>query len=174
MCQNTTLRVYGARIKRYCVLCSKHIAVRDKPPGGARICETGLLSFMKTFFNPFYKFACYSMVNWSLKLYMNDILFIQRLIYEASPYTQLTWLHGQARTIPQGAVIGSHTRDGAPLYVIKADSRAGNYDARNSFAEYEYNGAKSTTNFEYLVLYFCAYLLLVILFVCLFIVAYQM
>ena len=26
MCQNTTMRVYGARIKRYCVLCSKHIA----------------------------------------------------------------------------------------------------------------------------------------------------
>ena len=55
MCQNTTMWVYGARIKRCCVLCSKHIAVwvyeschnfplvRDKPPGGARICETGLL-----------------------------------------------------------------------------------------------------------------------------------
>ena len=28
MCQNTTMRVYGARIKRYWVLCSKHIAVR--------------------------------------------------------------------------------------------------------------------------------------------------
>ena len=28
MCQNTTMRVYGARIKRYCVSCSKHIAVR--------------------------------------------------------------------------------------------------------------------------------------------------
>ena len=51
MCQNITMRAYGARTKRYCVLCSKHIAVRvffvitfrDKPPGGARICETGLL-----------------------------------------------------------------------------------------------------------------------------------
>ena len=28
MCQNTTMRVYGARVKSYCVLCSKHIAVR--------------------------------------------------------------------------------------------------------------------------------------------------
>ena len=27
MCQNITMRAYGARIKRYCVLCSKHIAV---------------------------------------------------------------------------------------------------------------------------------------------------
>ena len=56
MCQNTTMRVYGARIKRYRVLCSKHIAarsslchnfllVRDKPPEGARICETGLLVY---------------------------------------------------------------------------------------------------------------------------------
>ena len=54
MCQNTTIRIYGARIKRYCVLWSKHIAVRvvlsynfplvrDKPPQGARICVTGLL-----------------------------------------------------------------------------------------------------------------------------------
>ena len=29
MCQNTTMRVYGARIKRYRVLCSKHIAARS-------------------------------------------------------------------------------------------------------------------------------------------------
>ena len=28
MCQNTRMRIYGAQIKRYCVLCSKHIAVR--------------------------------------------------------------------------------------------------------------------------------------------------
>ena len=28
MCQNTTMRVYGARIKRYYVSCSKHIVVR--------------------------------------------------------------------------------------------------------------------------------------------------
>ena len=28
MCQNTTMRVCGPRIKRYCVLCLKHIAVR--------------------------------------------------------------------------------------------------------------------------------------------------
>ena len=29
MCQNTTMRIYGARIKRYRVLCSKHIAARS-------------------------------------------------------------------------------------------------------------------------------------------------
>ena len=29
MCQNTTMRVYGARIKRYRVLCSNHIAARS-------------------------------------------------------------------------------------------------------------------------------------------------
>ena len=39
ICQNTTMRVYGARIKRYCVLCSKHIAVRvvlSYLPAGSR------------------------------------------------------------------------------------------------------------------------------------------
>ena len=39
MCQNTTMRVYGARIKIYCVLCSKHIAIRvvlSKLPAGSR------------------------------------------------------------------------------------------------------------------------------------------
>ena len=92
---------------------------------------------------------------------LNEVLFIQRLIYEASLYTQLTWLHGEARSVPQGAVIGSYTRDGAPLYIIMGDNRPGNYEARNSFAEYEASGAKSTANFKYLVLYFCAYLLFV-------------
>ena len=39
MCQNTTMQVYGARIKGYCVLCSKHIAIRvvlSYPPAGSR------------------------------------------------------------------------------------------------------------------------------------------
>ena len=39
MYQNTTMRVYGAQIKRYCVLCSKHIAIQvvlSKLPAGSR------------------------------------------------------------------------------------------------------------------------------------------
>ena len=54
MCQNTTMRVNGARIKRYCVLCSKTYSTlhsfHNFPAGsrqtsrGARICETSLYS----------------------------------------------------------------------------------------------------------------------------------
>ena len=90
-------------------------------------------------------------------------MIFQRLIYKAVPYTQLTWLHGQARSVPQGAVIGSHTRDGAPLYIIRVEDEAGHYDARNSFAEYEYYGAKSATYFQYLVLNLCAYMPIIFL-----------
>ena len=83
-------------------------------------------------------------------------MIFQRLIYKAVPYTQLMWLHGEARYVPQGAVIGSHTRDGAPLYIIRVEGHAGQYDARNSFAEYEYYGANSATHFQFQFrLYFC-------------------
>ena len=55
VCQNTTMRVNGAWIKRYCVLCSKtyntlHIGCHNFPAGSrqaarvARICETSLLT----------------------------------------------------------------------------------------------------------------------------------
>ena len=54
MCQNTTMRVNGAWIKRYCVLCSKTYntlhSCHNFPAGlqqaarDARICETSLLS----------------------------------------------------------------------------------------------------------------------------------
>ena len=53
MCQNTTMRVHGALIKRYCVLCSKECTTlhscHNFPAGplqatrGARICETSIL-----------------------------------------------------------------------------------------------------------------------------------
>ena len=61
MCQNTTMWAYGAQIKRYCVLSnyvqniyivavrvvlSNLTLVRDKPPEGACICETGLLQMI--------------------------------------------------------------------------------------------------------------------------------
>ena len=58
MCQNTTMRVYGALIKRYCVLCSKTCntlhSCHNFPAGsqqaarGARICETSLLPLYQT------------------------------------------------------------------------------------------------------------------------------
>ena len=54
MCQNTTIRVYGAWIKIYYVLCSKHMPalamcynpplVRDKPPGAP--------AFVKIIYDP--------------------------------------------------------------------------------------------------------------------------
>ena len=53
MCQNTTMRVSGAWIQRYCVLCSKRyntlhschnsLAGSRQAARGARICETSLL-----------------------------------------------------------------------------------------------------------------------------------
>ena len=55
MCQNTTMRVNGAWIKRYCVLCSKTIntlhSCHKFPDGsrqaarGTRICETSLIGY---------------------------------------------------------------------------------------------------------------------------------
>ena len=55
--QNTTMRVNGAWIKRYCVLCSKTYntlhSCHNFPAGsrqatrGARICETSLFSLIK-------------------------------------------------------------------------------------------------------------------------------
>ena len=82
----------------------------------------------------------------------------QRLIYESSPYTEVIWLPGEARSVPQGAIIGGHTLDGAPLYVIRAENHPGYYDARKQFAEYAYGaGSKTAQTFEYLVLIFCAY-----------------
>ena len=83
-------------------------------------------------------------------------IIFQRLIYEDSPYTELVWLSGQPGSIPQGAVIGSHTKDGAPLYLIKGNGISGCYDARKTFAEYEAHGPQKTTTFEYLVLIFGA------------------
>ena len=57
MCQNTTMRINGAWVKRYCVLCSKTYntlhSCHNFPAGsrqdarGARICETSLLDIGK-------------------------------------------------------------------------------------------------------------------------------
>ena len=87
-------------------------------------------------------------------VYVYAIYIFQRLIYEGSPYTHLVWLRGQPGRVPQGAVIGSHTLDGAPLYVIKGKGVVGCHDAREEYAEYEAYGAKQTTEIEYLVLIF--------------------
>ena len=74
-----------------------------------------------------------------------------------SPYTELVWLTGEIESIPQGAIIGSHAQDGAPLYVISVGGIPGCYDARNQFVEYEEHGAQRTTGFKYLALIFGAY-----------------
>ena len=49
MCQNTTMRVYGARIKRYCVLCSKNIvsAHATNRQGTFIFSESSLHSFLQ-------------------------------------------------------------------------------------------------------------------------------
>ena len=59
MCQSTTMRVNGALIKRYCVLCSKTYnpshSCHNFPAGsrqasrGARICETSLLGVLRQY-----------------------------------------------------------------------------------------------------------------------------
>ena len=98
----------------------------------------------------------YCGVNWLIARCVNggNTIF-QRLVYRASPYTQLIWLQGQARSVPQGAIIGSHIRDGAPPYLIRAEGTSGCYDSRKSFAEYEAWGPKSAEKFDYLILKFC-------------------
>ena len=58
--QNTTMRVNGAWIKKYCALCSKTYkhSCHNFPAGsrqaarGARICETSLLDSNRRFFSP--------------------------------------------------------------------------------------------------------------------------
>ena len=79
------------------------------------------------------------------------------MIYEDSVDTEVVWLSGKAGYVPQGAIVGSQTKDGAPLYVISVRGIPGCYDARNEFAEYQMNVAKQATEFEYLVLIFGVY-----------------
>ena len=67
MCQNTTMQVYGAWIKRYSVLCSKTYntlhtchnfpACSRQAARGLHFCETSLLLLIKHFRNVF-DFAC--------------------------------------------------------------------------------------------------------------------
>ena len=101
----------------------------------------------------FFSSMCDAMMTY---IQVRDIIF-QRLIYEDSPYTQLVWLIGELGSIPMGAIIGSHTQDGAPLYVISVEGIPGCYDARNQFVEYEEYGAQQTTEFKYLALVFGMY-----------------
>ena len=79
------------------------------------------------------------------------------MIYEDSDDTEVVWLSGKAGSVPQGAIVGSQTKDGAPLYVISVRSIQGCYDARNEFAEYRMNEAKQAAEFEYLVSIFGVY-----------------
>ena len=80
-------------------------------------------------------------------------------MYEDIPETDLDWVQrGNAPDLPRGSVVGSHTLDGHPLYLVKAvhdDSGfgvAGYHDLRNDFADYEYHGAHRSDNWYFLVL----------------------
>ena len=55
--------------------------------------------------------------------------------------------------VPAGAVIGGHTTDNFPLYVVKLDGGMGYLDARNNFGECMYSGNISftATTWNYLV-----------------------
>ena len=95
MCQNTTMRVYGARIKIYCVLCSKHIAVRgvfpmvrDKPPGGARICATGLVERYSTASRKYIKATKLSYDSYTKILFMcSKTLWIYNVCFQKCTYS---------------------------------------------------------------------------------------
>ena len=85
-------------------------------------------------------------------------------MYEDIPETDLDWVQrGDAAGPPRGSVVGGQTRDGHPLYVVKAvhdDTGfdvAGNHDLRNDFAEYEYYGAERSNNWYFLVFVYSRY-----------------
>ena len=73
MCQNTTMWVNGALIKRYCVLCSKTYSTlhscnnfpvdSQQAARGARICETSLLRESRKFLDSLRVGARYTTVN---------------------------------------------------------------------------------------------------------------
>ena len=67
---------------------------------------------------------------------------------------------GIAKHVPDGAVIGGHTADGHPLYVVGIpDVGYGNYDKRNNYAEApESDGTTQHTAWQFLVLSYSGYL----------------
>ena len=86
------------------------------------------------------------------------------LVYDDIPETDLDWVQrGDAAGPPRGSVVGGHTLDGHPLYVVKAvhdDTGfdvAGNHDLRNDFAEYEYYGIQRSSNWYFLVFVYRRY-----------------
>ena len=85
----------------------------------------------------------------------------QYLVFENKLGTNLTWVpNGQPSAIPHGAVLGGHDGDGSPFYIIRADSRVGWYDPRETRAVYGIHGDPTSsliTRWEFLILTYCEY-----------------
>ena len=64
------------------------------------------------------------------------------------------WVPGDALNIPEGAVIGGHTTDNHPVYIVKFDDTIASFDARNTFAEINRNGVTHVDIWDYLRFYY--------------------
>ena len=72
---------------------------------------------------------------------------------QPDPYTTVSYINKTSvDRAPAGSVIGGHTADGFPLYIVWSDF-AGNLDTRNDYSEYSDldSSVKRSSDWQYMV-----------------------
>ena len=84
----------------------------------------------------------------------NIDVFMQFLVQDQpDPYTRVSYINKTSiNRVPPGSVIGGHTADGFPLYIVWSNF-SGNFDTRNDFSEYAGYGdsANRSEDWSYMV-----------------------